>query len=49
MLSIFKQIIIEKKRFENCLLLPNTGIYMPYMEKEKYVVKILSNFELISI
>ena len=34
MLSIFKQIIIEKKRFENCLLLPNTGIYMPYMEKE---------------
>ena len=47
MLSTFKQVIIEKKRFENCLLLPNTEICMPYMGSEKHVVKIFSNFELI--
>ena len=47
MLSTFKQVIIEKERFENYLLLPNTEICTPYMESEKHVVKIFSNFELI--
>ena len=47
MLSTYKQVIIKKKRFEHRLLLPNTEICTPYMEGEKHVVKIFSNFELI--
>ena len=47
MLSTFKQVIFEKTSLENCLLLPNTEICTPYMEKAKHVVKIFLNFKLI--
>ena len=50
MMSTFQQVIVEKKRFENRLLLPNKEICWPHVESEKLLmihVKISLNFELI--
>ena len=49
-MSTFQQVIVEKKRLKNCLLLPNKEICWPHVEGEKLLmihVKISSNFELV--